>query len=113
MINNNGRDNFCTNTHERMGWTAYLQGEENTDNPYTGKDRAHVDEDAWSIGFEKAKAAVVSGAYITTELDRQKPRELPTGDEYVAYLQGMLKASSCPDDRKRILRKLEMSLLNK
>lgn len=108
LIENNARDRFCTNTQERMGWTAYLQGEEQTANPYIGKIGGHVDEDAWDIGFENAKTAVTRGDYVPTELDKQKPQELPSGDEYVAHLQALLKESSCAEDRKRILRKLEL-----
>ena len=34
LIEGNVRDRFCTNTQERMGWTAFLQGEEQSANPW-------------------------------------------------------------------------------
>lgn len=52
------QENQCRNTQERMGWTAFIRGEDITNNPYTGKAGGHVDEDAWNIGFNLARQAV-------------------------------------------------------
>jgi len=97
--------------YEEAGWEGYLTGQHHSKNPFAARVEQRVHADAWAHGWDLARVAVASGAYVPSEGSGGPPPgpAYLRASDYLSLIEDGARLARDPLEFERLQRHIKLT----